>query len=104
MPNCLKNAWIYKNFGKSVDEIVEFVTAPVDKEEMKTIAKASSLVVASESKEIKSKERLNELIGSYENKKERNEKIFQAYRAGYSQQMIAEVVGMSQQGVGKIIN
>ncbi len=103
MPNCLKNAWVYKNFNKSVDEIVEFITAPVDKEEMKTIAKASSLVVATESQEKRTKEYLIGIIGKYNNKQERNEKMLQAYKAGYSQQMIAEVVGISQQGVGKIV-
>ena len=103
MPKCLKNAWIYKNFNSSVDEIVEFITAPVDKDDIKEIAKASSLVIATNNSKIKTKERLNKIIGKYQDKKERNKKILQVYKAGYSQQMIAEVIGISQQGVGKII-
>ena len=71
--------------------------------ELKEITKSSSLVVAFDSKKPKTKERLADVIGNYQTKQERNEKILKAYKVGYSQQMIAEAIGISQQAVGKII-
>lgn len=103
VPKCLENSWIYENFGKSIDDIVEFITAPVNINELKEITKTSSLVVAPETKEPKTKEQLREIIGNCQTKQERNEKILKAYEIGYSQQMIAEIVGISQQAIGKII-
>jgi len=70
---------------------------------MQEAVKASTLVVAPETKQKKTKERLKEILGEYGDKKERNEKIFQAYKEGYSQHMIAEVIGISQQAIAKII-
>jgi REP element-mobilizing transposase RayT len=103
MPKCLQESWIYKSFQDDVSSIVNFITAPVDMEELKEVMKASTLVVAPETKEHKTKERLRAIIGTFENKKERNEKIFKAYEEGYSQHMIAEVIGISQQAIAKII-
>ena len=103
IPKCLESAWLYENFGKNIDEIVEFVTAPVDMEELKDINKASALIVASDSVQTKTEEELIKIIGSYETRQERNERILKAYEEGFSQHMIARVIGISQQAVGKII-
>ena len=103
IPKCLENSWINKNFGKNIDDIVDFLTAPVDKEDLKEIAKASSLVIASDIQEPKTKEQLLEIVSKYKDKKERNEKIVQAYKEGFSQHMIAKEIGLSQQAVSKII-
>ena len=103
VPKCLENAWLYENFGKNLDEIAEFVTAPVDMQELKDINKASALVIAADSVQKKTEEELVKIIGSYETKQERNERILHAYEEGFSQHMIAHVVGISQQAVGKII-
>ena len=103
VPKCLENAWLYENFGKNVEEIAEFVTAPVDMAELKEINKASSLAIAADSVSVKTEEDLFDIIGKYETKQERNEKILEAYQEGFSQHMIAKVVGISQQAVGKII-
>ena len=64
---------------------------------------ASSLVVAPESEEKKTEERLKEIVATFQNRQERNSKTIQAYNAGYSQYMIASTVGLSQQAVGKVI-
>ena len=55
IPKCLENSWINKNFGKNVDDIVDFLTAPVDKEDLKEIVKASSLVIVQTFKNQKQK-------------------------------------------------
>ncbi len=100
---CLKNAWLYENYGKNIDEIRDFVLASVDMDELKEISKASSLVVAPLSENRKTVENLREIVGNFQNKQERNNRIIQAHKEGYSQQMIAKEVGLSQQAVGKII-
>jgi len=42
LPSCLQKSWIYENFKESVDKIVEFITAPVDMNELKEISKSST--------------------------------------------------------------
>lgn len=103
IPSCLKRSLIYENFKENVDDIVDFITAPIDINELKEISKASSLVVISENKPKKTKKELIKIITDYKDKRERDKKIVKAYSLGYSQQMIAEVIGISQQAVAKIV-
>ena len=61
------------------------------------------MVVISENEPKKTKKELIKIVTDYKDKRERDKKIVKAYSLGYSQQMIAEVIGISQQAVAKIV-
>nr|WP_226966451.1 helix-turn-helix domain-containing protein [Sulfurimonas sediminis] len=48
-------------------------------------------------------DRLTEIFSEIRDKKERNSQIVKTYKEGYSQHMIAKVLGISQQAVCGII-
>ena len=52
---------------------------------------------------IKDKERLIKFFEDTTNKQERNKKIIEAYKQGYSQYIIAKIIGISQPAVNKIV-
>ena len=65
--------------------------------------KASSLVEAPDFDKKSDIVKLQRLLSSAEDTKERNKLILQAYEEGYSQHKIAEVLGLAQPTVNGII-
>ena len=103
MPVCLQNAWIVKNHKDDKKAIEAFLTVPVDTVQLQELKKASSLVEAPNIDAKPDMEQLKRMLEKPKETQERNRKIVQAYRQGYSQHMIAKVLGLNQATVQRII-
>ncbi len=103
VPECLKQSWIVQNYKDDVDAIKAFLNSTIDTTQLTEMKKASSLVEAPNIDKKPDEEKLRELLKKSEDKKERNKQIHKAYMEGYSQHMIAKVLGISQQAVCGII-
>ena len=80
-----------------------FLTKPVDSTQLQELRKASSLIAASNT-DMRPKE--EELVKRFKNivdMKKRNKIILDAIAEGYSQHMIAKVLGISQQAVYGVV-
>lgn len=105
IPECLQNAWIVQNHKDDYEAIEAFLTQPVDSGQLLELKKASSLVSASNADNEPSIETLKEIFDriNSNDKKIRNNKIVKVYNLGYSQHMIAKVLGISQPAVYGVI-
>lgn len=102
VPECLKNSILFKDYA-TPDERIEFFSYGYDEDEIKMIAKSSSLVCASiKNKELSVKE-LDKLFKQVNNKNERNIKIKEAIKIGYSQHKIAKYLGLSQPAISSVL-
>ena len=103
VPLCLRKSWIVQNFNGNIDAIEAFFNASVDIAVLQELKKASGLVEVANIDRKVNKEVLKKLLTESEDKKKRNIQIVQAYKKGYSQHMIAKVLGLSQPTVNGII-
>ena len=99
---CLRNSFIFTEFGNKNDR-KEFLQSTTDESILDEIKKASNLVVTSVNEKVLSTQRLKEIFANILDNKDRNTKIFQAIREGYSQYTIASHLGISQPYVNKIV-
>ena len=103
IPECLQNAWTVQNHKDDAEAIEAFLSTPIDMTQLQELKTASSLV---EAPNIDNKPKIKDLEELFQNTtelKERNEIILQAIEQGYSQHMIAKVLGVSQQAVFGVI-
>jgi len=103
IPECLKDSWIVENYKEDVEAIEAFLTNPVDSSQLQELRKASSLVEAPNVDNRPNIDDLKALVAHNTNMQERNETIVKAYEQGYSQHMIAKVLGLNQATVQRII-
>ena len=103
IPECLKQSWIVQNHKDDAEAIEAFLTNPVDTAQLQELKKASSLVEAPNSDAQPKEEDLVKIFEKITEIKERNEIIAKAYAQGYSQHMIAKVLGLAQSTVNGIV-
>jgi len=103
IPECLKNSWIVQNYKDDSKAIEAFLTSPIDMTQLQELKTASSLVEAPNIDKRPKIEELKKLFKNTQNIQERNKTILQAIQKGYSQHMIAKVLGISQQAVFGVI-
>jgi REP element-mobilizing transposase RayT len=99
IPECLKNAWIVQNHKDDKEAIEAFLTTSVDTTQLQELKTASLLVEAPNIDTKPKVEEVERLFKNITDKKERNKMILKAITKGYSQHMIAKVLGISQQAV-----
>ena len=99
---CLQKSVMFTPFKKR-QERVEFFESLYDEAVLKEMVKASNLVVSSVPAKTLSEEHLATLLAHYASKQERNRKIMEALKIGYSQQQVATVLGLSQPAVSLIV-
>ena len=104
VPECLKKSWIVQNYKNDVDAIKAFLNASVDAGMLQELKKESTLVEAPNIERKPNEEMLKKLLSRVKSKKERNTEILKAYKQGYSQHMIAKVLGLAQPTVNGIIH
>ena len=92
---CLKNSFVFTEF-KEINERKEFLQSTTDESILHEIKKASNLVVTSVNEKTLSTQRLKEMFFNIKDNQERNRKIQQAIKEGYSQHAIAVCLGFSQ--------
>ena len=103
IPECLQNAWIVQNHKDDVEAIEVFLTSTVDTSQLQEMKKSSSLVEAPNVDKKPDSEALKKRFEKLKETKERNATICKAYKEGYSQHMIAKVLGLAQSTVNGII-
>ncbi|MBD3792378.1 MAG: transposase [Campylobacterales bacterium] len=103
IPECLENAWIVENYKEDKEAIKAFVTNPVDTGQLQELKRASSLVEAPNVDNKPKEEKLQALFEGIVDIKERNRQILIAIEKGYSQHMIAKVLGISQPAVYGVV-
>ncbi len=102
IPECLQHAWITQHYKEDKESIEAFLTNPVDTAQLQELKRASSLVEAPNSD---TKPKVEDLVIMFEKIteiKKRNETIANAYSQGYSQHMIAQVLGLAQSTVKRM--
>ena len=103
IPECLQNAWIMQHYPEDKEAIRAFLHTRPDSSQLSDMKKASSLV---EIPNIDTKPKAKDLVKLFKNITDipqRNKVIYQAYQQGYSQHMIAKVLGMAQSTVNGIV-
>jgi len=103
IPECLKKSWVVENYKDDAEAIDAFLTNPVDSGQLQELRKASSLVEASNVDNRPKIEACQKLFENINDIKERNKKILKAIEKGYSQHMIAKVLGISQPAVYGVV-
>ena len=100
---CLVNAWITQNYEGDIEAIKAFLDLSVDTTQLQELKKASSLVEAPNIDKKPDSKKLKKMLSKAKDTKERNTIILKAYKEGYSQHMIAKVMGLAQSTVYGII-
>ena len=77
--------------------------APVDSTQLQELKTASSLVEAPNVDKRPKEKDLQKMFKNIKEIKKRNSRIVEAYKQGYSQHMIAKVLGRTQSTVNAII-
>jgi len=103
IPQCLQNAWIIQHYKDDTEAIKAFLNSDVDTGQLLEMKKASSLVEAPNSDKKPDIKKLQKMFENKKELKERNKTILKAYQKGYSQHMIAKVLGVSQPAVSGVI-
>ncbi len=102
IPECLQQAWIVQNYGSDSEAIQAMLNSDVDTSVLQELKKASSLIEASNVDKKPDVKKLEKMLLD-KDMKERNKQIIKAYEKGYSQHMIAKVLGISQPAVYGVI-
>ncbi|MEA2028667.1 MAG: helix-turn-helix domain-containing protein [Campylobacterota bacterium] len=99
----LDNSWISTQFKNDKEAIKAYLHSKIDKAQLQELKTASSLVEASNIQTKPDEKTLSKLLSKAKDTKERNKQILQAYQKGYSQHLIAKVLGLNQATVSRII-
>jgi len=103
IPECLKDAWVVQHYNKEYDAIETFLNSEIDTSQLQEMKKASSLVEAPNVDKKPDIKMLSKQFKKSQTTKERNAIICKAYKEGYSQHMIAKVLGLAQSTVSAIV-
>ena len=79
------------------------IESSADMDALQELKKASSLVEAPNIEKKPDIKNLEKMLSDHKDIKERNKQILKAYSQGYSQHMIAKVLGISQPAVYGVI-
>ncbi len=100
---CLQKAWIVRNFQDDKESIRALLNSPIDTDQLSEMKKASSLVEAPIVDRKPKIQELEKVFKGIADTPRRNRVIFEAYEKGYSQHMIAKVLGLNQATIQRII-
>ena len=103
IPACLSRSWIIRHYQKDKEAIRKLLYSKIDTAQLQELKAASSLVEAPNIDTKPDIEKLKKMFDERDDIRTRNAKIVQAYEQGYSQHMIAKVLGISQPAVHGVI-
>ena len=103
IPECLQQSWIVQNYQNDTDAVKAFLNSTIDTSQLEEMRKASSLLEAPNIDKKPDEAKLRKMLEKTKDIKERNAKIVKAYKQGYSQHMIAKILGISQPAVFGVI-
>ncbi len=102
-PACLSESWIIRHYRKDKEAIRKLLYSEIDTAQLQELKAASSLLEAPNIDTKPDIEKLKKMFDERDDIRTRNAKIVQAYEQGYSQHMIANVLGISQPAVHGVI-
>jgi len=102
IPECLRDSLMYRDF-KSVEDRRSFFESWYDETVVGEMTRTSRLVVTAVPETNLSNEALSELFSRCVTREDRNRKVLEAIKAGYSQRAIADVLQISQPAVSQIV-
>ena len=103
LPQCLKNSYIAQNHENDKEAIEAFLHSPIDASVLQQLKKGATLLEAPNIDKRPKEKELKQLFKNVIDIKERNSRIVQAYKEGYSQHMMAKVLGLAQSTVSGIV-
>ena len=103
VPECLADSWIVQHYQNDAEAITAFLGSTIDPAQLDEMKKASSLIEAPNTDKKPDMVRLRKMLAKAKGTHERNKQVVKAYRQGYSQHRIAEVLGLNQATVQRII-
>ena len=103
IPICLKDSYMAQNYQNDKEAIEAFLYSPIDSSILQRLKRGASLVEAPNIDKRPKEEDLKAIFENITDIKERNSKIVQAYKDGFSQHMMAKVLGLSQSTVSGIV-
>lgn len=99
---CLEASLMFQEFG-AIKERIELFERAVDERVLDDIRKASNLVVTSVKEKRLDRQRLAMMFKDVKDNPDRDQRIANAYKEGYSQHTIAACLELSQPYINKII-
>lgn len=102
-PLFLKDSWIVKNYKDDKEAIKVFLNSIVDTSVLQELKTASSLIEAPNIDKKPNEEKLRKILSKSKDIKERNKLIVECYAQGYSQHMMAKILGLNQATVNRVI-
>jgi len=103
LPECLQDAWIAQQYRNDTEAIRALLSSDINTTQLQEMKKASALIEAPNSDKKPDINLLAKQFDKSQTTKERNATICKAYKEGYSQHMIAKVLGLAQSTVSAII-
>jgi len=103
LPQCLKNSYIAQNYQDNKEDIKAFLYSPIDSSVLQKLKTGASLLEAPNIDKRLKEEDLKAIFENIRDIKDRNSKIVQAYKDGYSQHLIARVLGMAQSTISGVV-
>ncbi|WP_457603489.1 hypothetical protein [Nitratifractor sp.] len=100
---CLSRSWIIQHYQKDKEAIRKLLYSEIDTAQLQELKAASSLLEAPNIDTKPDIEKLKKMFDERDDIRTRNAKIVQAFEQGYSQHMIAKVLGISQPAVHGVI-
>ena len=104
IPECLQDAWIVQHYQGDTASIKEFLHAKPDSSQLLELKKAACMVEAHNINKKPKAEDLEKIFKNITEIPKRNKAIHEAYQKGYSQHMIAKVLGMAQSTINAIVS
>jgi len=95
--------WIVKNHRGDREATQAMLNSSVDSAVLQALKKASSLIDAPNVDKKPDIEKLTKMLTDTKDLQERNKEIVKAYKQGYSQHMIAKVLGLPQPAIYGLI-
>ncbi len=104
VPECLQRSWIVQNFRQEDKEAIRaFLHTRPDSSQLSEMKKAASLVEAPNIDKKPDIRKLKKMFEDITDTQKRNKQILKAIDKGYSQHLIAKVLGISQPAVYGVI-
>ncbi len=100
---CLENSWVTQSYQGDTEAIKAFLESSVDTGQLQELKNASSLLAAANSNKKPDIKKLAEILAKATDMTSRNKLIVTSYEKGYSQHMMAKVLGVSQAAIYGVI-
>jgi len=100
--SCLKNSLVFEMYSNVVERL-EFIEFSYNERILQEITKASNLVISAVKIKKLDEKKLRKELAKVKNLSERNVVVYNASKEGFSQHSLADIVGLSQTQISRVI-